>query len=48
MKWKAKHVRTAKEACQLVCHVIAPQVVQQQQNGRIPRDTGLEVLVAAY
>ena len=48
MKWKAIHVRTAKEACQLVCHVIAPQVVQQQQNVRIARDTGLEVLVTAY
>ena len=55
MKWKSKHVRTAKEACQLVCHVIAPrdgeklfQVVQLQQNCGIARDTGLEALIAAY
>ena len=52
---KQTYARTAKEACQLVCHVIAPrdgeklfQVVQQQQNGGIARDTGLEALIAAY
>ena len=52
---KQTYARTAKEACQLVCHVIAPrdgeklfQVVQQQQNGGIARETGLEALIAAY
>ena len=52
---KQTYARTAKEACQLVCHVIAPrdgeklfQVVQQKQNGGIARDTGLEALIAAY
>ena len=52
---KQTYARTAKEACQLVCHVIAPrdgkklfQVVQQQQNGAIARDTGLEAVIAAY
>ena len=52
---KQTYVRTAKEACQLVCHVIAPrdgeklfQVVQLQQNCGIARDTGLEALIAAY
>ena len=52
---KQTYARTAKDACQLVCHVIAPrdgeklfQVVQQQQNGGIARDTGLEALIAAY
>ena len=51
---KQTYARTAKEACQLVCHAIAPrdgeklfQVVQQQQNGGIARDTGLEALIAA-
>ena len=52
---KQTYIRTAKEACQLVCHVIAPrdgeklfQVVQLQQNCGIARDTGLEALIAAY
>lgn len=52
---KQIYARTAKEACQLLCHVIAPrdgeklfQVVQQQQNGGIGWDTGLEALIAAY
>ena len=52
---KQTYARTAKEAYQLVCHVIAPrdgeklfQVVQPQQNGGIGRDTGWEALIAAY
>ena len=52
---KQTYARTAKEACQLVCHVIAPrdgeklfQVVQQQQNGGIGWDIGLGALIAAY
>lgn len=52
---KAKFLNKAKEACQLVCDVIAPhngeklfQDVQQQQNVGTTSDTGLEALVAAY
>ena len=52
---KQTYACTAKQASQLVCHVIVPrdgeklfQVVQQQQNGGIGWDTGLEALIAAY
>ena len=45
----------AKEACQLVCDVIAPhdgevlfQAVQQKKNLGVTSDKGLEALVAAY
>ena len=52
---KQTYACTAKQAFQLVCHVIVPrdgeklfQVVQQQQNGGIGWDTGLEALIDAY
>ncbi|KAL9954031.1 hypothetical protein ACROYT_G041519 [Oculina patagonica] len=52
---KKTFVYKAKEACQLVCDVIAPrdgeklfEAVQQQQNVSAASDTGLQALVAAY
>ena len=52
---KEAFVHKAKEACQLVCDVIAPhdgevlfQAVQQKKNLGATTDAGLEALVAAY
>ena len=52
---KEAFVHKAKEACQLVCDVIAPhdgevlfQAVQQKKNLGVTTDAGLEALVAAY
>ena len=52
---KEAFMHKAKEACQLVCDVIAPhdgevlfQAVQQKKNLGATTDAGLEALVAAY
>ena len=52
---KEAFVHKAKEACQLVCDVIAPhdgevlfQAVQQKKNLDATTDAGVEALVAAY
>ena len=52
---KETFVHKAKEACQLVCDVIAPhdgemlfQAVQQEKNLGAATDAGLEALFAAY
>ena len=53
---KETFLRKAKQACQLVCEVMAPQdgeklfnvVQQQQRNEGTASDPGLEALVAAY